>query len=137
MNRFILLSLFLATAALAQVINLSSNPGQTTADMLAARMNQELVRRVEEHKKLRDLLWNNPFGATPQQVLAALGTNAGRLFALSAENIRHVTACAQITGKTAADFGLTAEMSETPNAPNGNPWLVTINNDGTVTISEQ
>ena len=64
------------------------------------------------------LVWNNPGGATPQQVCDSFGTNAAALFQLSS---LLCTLIGSITGTT-------------PNpVPAG--WTVIANSDGTVTLT--
>jgi hypothetical protein len=63
-------------------------------------------------------IWNNPSGATPQQTVAAMGTNAAALFQLSS---LVCTLIGQITGTTPGIM------------PAG--WTYVANSDGSVTLT--
>lgn len=65
------------------------------------------------------LIWQNPYGLTPQQVFDALGTKAGLLLALSQQIVPLLEA---------------ADAEELPVLrPEG--VVITVNQDGTVTLS--
>ena len=70
-----------------------------------------------------NLIWNNA-NATPQEVMAALGTNAASVFALAALNNATIASAAGIGGVTPPSM---------PSIPTG--WTITPNNDGTVTVT--
>lgn len=101
-------------------------PAQAAFNDLAQRINIEIARRVGVHTELWALFWNNP-AATPQQIADAAGNKAALFFAISAENIQHINNLAAKVGKTAADF-MPSHLLSTPTR-------VTINQDGTVTIT--
>jgi hypothetical protein len=71
------------------------------------------------------LIWANPHGFTPQQVLTALGTNASLVFALSTLNAATVAGAATICGKSAPAL---------PGIPAG--YTAVVNSDGTVTVTQ-
>ena len=123
----VLLSLF----ASAQLID-SAKPEPTAAELAAQSVidavNAELSRRVAVHKVCFQTIWHNERpGATPAAVLAALGTKAALIFAVSGENVQHITRCAEFVGKTRADF-----ISDADCIP---PLAFTVHNDGTVTLN--
>jgi hypothetical protein len=70
-----------------------------------------------------NLIWNNP-SATPQEVFAALGTNAAAVLQLATLNNSTIASAATIGGATAPNM---------PSIPSG--WTVTPNTDGTVTVT--
>jgi hypothetical protein len=101
-------------------IDLSSSP----ASPLTMSVNSFWARIQLEFNRLNslltdgsDLVWNNS-GATPQEVVAAFGTNAAGLF--------------QLSGLLCGLIG--AITGTTPNpVPTG--WTITANNDGSVTLT--
>lgn len=95
------------------------------AESLVATLNTELAHRVTVHKQAYDVLWKDS-RATPEDILAALGTNARLLFAVSVENKNHLSRCAQLVGKTLDDF-LPPEYQTTPRG-------LVIHDDGRVTL---
>jgi hypothetical protein len=101
-------------------IDLSSSPVSPLTigvNSFWARIQMEFSRLNSLLTDGSDLVWNNS-GATPQQVVAAFGTNAASLFQLSA------LLCGLIGGITGT----------TPNpVPTG--WTITANSDGTVTLT--
>lgn len=127
---FILLALCSLLSA-QELIPTTPPPEKTAAekiaDSLIETMNAEVKHRVEIHKQIFDVVWHDE-RATPQQILAALGTKAKLLFQVSAANKAHLQTLATTVGKTLNDF-LPAEY-QTP------PLPFTIHNDGTVTIDE-
>jgi hypothetical protein len=70
-----------------------------------------------------NLIWNNN-NATPQDVIAALGTNAASVFALAALNNSTIASAASIGGVTPPNM---------PSVPTG--WTIAPNVDGTVTAT--
>lgn len=115
----------------AQLISstLTSDAKATTAaEQIISRINGEIERRVIMHRELFEQLWNNPNGAAPEAILAKLGTKAALVFALSAENLRHIDECAKLVGKTRRNFLTDAQI--TP------PHAFTIHADGTVTLAD-
>lgn len=134
MNRLAQLAVFagiiLAGLCLAQELIPTTPPPEKTAaekiaDSIVETLNGEIKHRVEVHKQLVDVLWHDE-RATPDAILAALGTKAKLLFQVSAANKAHLTTLAALVGKSIDDF-LPAEY-QTP------PLAFTIHNDGTVTI---
>lgn len=115
----------------AQLIGTPTPPPD--APTLAAQsvidaINQEITHRVAVHQTTYNTVWRNERpGCTPAAVIAAMGTNAKLVFAFAAENLAHIGNCAALVGKTRQDF-----ISDADALP---PVPVTINNDGTVTIS--
>jgi hypothetical protein len=101
-------------------IDLSSS----LADPLTISVNSFWLRIQAEFNRLNGLLndgsglvWNNS-SATPQQVVAAFGTNAASLF--------------QLSGLLCGLIG--AITGTTPNpVPTG--WTITANGDGSVTLT--
>jgi hypothetical protein len=92
---------------------------------LLTQLNTQLDARVQAHKGMFSDFWQNN-AATPEEILAAMGTNAHLLLSSAEENIRHIDAVAQLAGKTAADFLEPEEI-------NGLRPM-TANQDGTVTL---
>jgi hypothetical protein len=68
-----------------------------------------------------NLIWKNP-KATPQEVIAALGTNAAAIFGLANLNISTVSSAATLGGAAAPAI---------PSIPAG--WTLTPNSDGSIT----
>lgn len=113
----------LASMAVAQLITPPTPPpAQRIAAEIATTLNAEFDRRVALHLSLFGQFWNNS-EATPDEIAAALGNQAARLFQISAENSRHIDNLAQLLGKTKADY-----LPAVPRA-------VTLNANGTVTIA--
>jgi hypothetical protein len=101
-------------------IDLSSSP----VSPLTISVNSFWARIQLEFNRLNglltdgsDLVWNNS-GATPQQVVAAFGTNAANLFQLSG------LLC-----------GLIGTISGTAPNPVPTGWTITANSDGSVTLT--
>ncbi len=88
-------------------------------------MNAEAERRVGVHKDAFNAFWNSN-EATPQEIADKMGTNAGKFFALASQNVTHISACAQIAGKSLSDY-----LQPVDYLP---PHPVTVHQDGTVTI---
>lgn len=117
-------------SAHAQLIE-SAKPVPTNAELAAQSVidavNNEITRRVNVHKVCWTTIWHNEReGATPSAVLAALGTRAALVFAFASENLEHIDRCAQIVGKTRADF-----ISDADCIP---PLAYTAHADGTITL---
>lgn len=114
----------------AQLIAVTATP--PTAAELAAQsvidaVNAEITHRVKVHELCWETIWQNPRpGATPAAVLAALGTKAGLIFAFASENLDHIARCAQLVGKTRADF-----IADEDCIP---PLAFTLQSDGRVTL---
>lgn len=114
----------------AQLID-TPKPAPTTAELAAQSVvdavNGEITRRVNIHKVCWETIWKNERpGATPAAVLAALGTKAALVFAFASENLDHIDRCAQIVGKTRADF--------IPDSDCIPPLAYTVHADGTITL---
>ena len=71
------------------------------------------------HESLVKLVFDNRFGLTPQQVFDSLGTEAGKLVALSQALM---TFMSSVSGE---------EVTFTP------PVSYTVNEDGTITVNEE
>lgn len=67
------------------------------------------------------LVWENPYGLTPQEVFTALGENAGAMVAVSNATIAYINALAPEEKHIASK-----KPAET---------VLTVNEDGTVTLS--
>ena len=106
---------------------LDLTPEPETPEQIAARIAKELIRvpkqsLSEEFAKWRASmvkLWKNP-EATPEAILAAIGTDAAELFILSG---------AKVAFFESVKPGCTAEVSA---------WMTPfeMNEDGTVTLTE-
>lgn len=81
----------------------------------------DLFQSVKQrHQKLMRIVWQNPRGLTPQQVMDAFGTEAAELFSLS-------------------DALLNLIKTAKPDDPYGDtqiPYEFTIHDDGTVTVGD-
>ncbi len=104
------------------------SPATQTAKIIADEMNQEFDRRIHLHTRLFALFWRNP-DATPDQIAAALGNQALRLFQLSRENIENIDCLATLLGKDVSDY--------IPAADRLPPPTVTPNPDGTATLGTE
>ena len=102
------------------------SPATQAAKIITDEMNQEFKRRIFQHRNLFALFWRNP-DATPDQIAAAFGNQAVRLFQLSQENVEHIDRLATLLGKDVADY--------IPVEDRVPPRTVTPNRDGTVTIA--
>lgn len=99
-------------------------PEQPTPDELLRRARLTIDREINElftavlgtYTRLMAMVWRNPLGFTPQQVLDRYGTSAVELFRLAA------------TLRACINAAVPGTVDETP-AP------VTINPDGTVTVN--
>lgn len=103
----IIILLAFAASLHAQLIESTLTPDNlatTAAERIVTRINGELERRVAMHRELFTAIWSDPLGAPPETILAKLGAKASLVFALSAENLRHIDACAKLVGKTRQDF---------------------------------
>jgi len=98
---------------------------QKIALSLLERINTQIDSRVQAHKGMWSDFWQNN-DATPEEILAAMGTNAHLMLGSAIESVRHIDSVAQLVGKTAADFLEPEEI-------NGLRPMVA-NPDGTVTI---
>ena len=98
---------------------------QRIALSLLEKINSQLDGRVQAHKGMWSDFWQNN-DATPEEILAAMGTNAHLLLGSASESVRHINEVASLAGKTAADFLEPEEI-------NGLRPMVA-NPDGTVTL---
>ena len=98
---------------------------QRIALSLLERINSQIESRVQAHKGMWSDFWQNN-DATPEEILAAMGTNAHLMLGSAVESVRHIDAVASLASKTAADFLEPEEI-------NGLRPM-TANPDGTVTI---
>lgn len=117
-------------SAHAQLIE-TAKPEPTAAELAAQSIvevvNAEITHRVKVHQNCWEMIWKNQReGATPAAVLAALGTKAALIFAFAGENLENIERCAQIVGKTRADF-----ISDADCIP---PLAFTVHADGKVTL---
>jgi hypothetical protein len=92
---------------------------------LLGQLNTQIDSRVQAHKGMFSDFWNNN-AATPEEILAAMGTNAHLLLGTATESVRHINAVAQLAGKTVADFLEPEEIAGLR--------PMTANQDGTVTL---
>lgn len=102
------------------------DPSPQIAASVARQINSEINRRAQTTISLWNMVWNSK-SATPDQVVAALGKQAGLVFNLAAENVAHLTRAASLAGQPLNVY-LPAQYQTTPRA-------VTINSDGTVTLA--
>jgi hypothetical protein len=110
------------------LINLPTNQppaAQRIALSLLEKINGQLESRVQAHKGMWSDFWQNN-DATPEEILAAMGTNAHLMLGSAIESVRHIDEVAKLAGKTAADFLEPEEI-------NGLRPMVA-NPDGTVTL---
>ena len=92
---------------------------------LLGKINTQIDSRVQAHKGMWSDFWQNN-DATPEEILAAMGTNAHLLLGSAVESVRHIDEVAKLAGKSAADFLEPEEI-------NGLRPMVA-NADGTVTL---
>jgi hypothetical protein len=101
-STLILASLACTALCSAQLITVSEPvepPAQIVADAIFEGCNAALQDRVARIKNLWETLWENE-RATPAQILAALGTNARRVFqaaALARADLEAIAALANTT----------------------------------------
>jgi hypothetical protein len=98
---------------------------QRIALSLLEKINGQLDQRVQAHKGMWSDFWQNN-DATPEEILAAMGTNAHLLLGSATESVRHINEVASLAGKTAADFLEPEEIAGL------RPMVA--NEDGTVTL---
>lgn len=130
------LLILLASAAICSGQNLISvattppTPPQQVASLIITGANSSLITQVAQYKAWYDAFWNNPnqAQADPISNAAALGTNAVKIFAASAENVRHFIVIAQIAGVDISTI-LPVKYQGPPAG-----WVITPNSDGTVTL---
>ena len=127
----LLILILSATCAHAQLIASAEPPPPTAAELAAESIidviNSEITHRVAVHKAAFETLWKNTReGATPDAILAQLGTNAALVFQFSRENLDHINRCAKLIGKTRKDF-----LSDEECTP---PSELVFHANGTVTL---
>jgi len=101
------------------------DPTTSTLNLLSVALNRGITQRVNTYNQIFNLIWNNAQGLTPQEVVAALGTNAAVLFALAAQE-------QSILPAAVAQVNPVATVS-LPSPPAG--WTVTPNADGSVALT--
>lgn len=100
-------------------------PAQIAAGQIRQIARQQFVQLAAAGLRGFKLIWQNP-NATPQQVLAELGTDAAAIFALAKLNIETLTAAAQIGG---------APSPQMPSVPEG--FSTAVNPDGSVKLTSE
>jgi len=101
-------------------------PAVHIASSLLSMANHESERRAQFHQACFNAVWHNE-SASPEVILAAMGTNAARYLQAAAESVRHIAEIAAISGLTLDDVlpAISREM----------PHEVTLNEDGTATLA--
>lgn len=103
-----------------------NQPTEPTLEQKKERVSRRIKQRSTEtlfgligtYEELKNAVWNNPQGLTPQQVFDSLGTDASQLFSLSTVLVQTVNT---VQPNTLVD---------------SHPYNYTINEDGTVTVGE-
>lgn len=113
--------------SLIELPNTELPPAQKIALQLLTDLNTQLDARVQAHKAMWGTFWDNS-AASPEEILAQLGTGAHLLVKSQTESARHIGEVASWVGKSASDF-------LEPEHINGLKPL-TVHPDGTVTIDE-
>lgn len=72
------------------------------ADELLEGVNVEMQRRVDYRRVLHGRLWNSP--VPPDDIIAAMGTNAKLFCAITGEEVEHITRVATTASKTLGDM---------------------------------
>jgi hypothetical protein len=101
------------------------NPAAQAANQVVGLASQQFTQLQQAGKSGYTIIWNNPYGLTPQQVISALGTNAKMVFELQALNQSTLMSAANIAGVVAPVL---------PSIPNG--YTLTFNSDGSATVSQ-
>lgn len=89
---------------------------ERTKIRIARKSYETFQGLVGTYVELKQTVWENPQGLTPQQVFDALGTNGGELFSLSTLLV------------TTVNTVIPGTLTDT------HPYEFTINPDGTVTV---
>jgi len=131
MKTTLIILILSCASCFAQLIATPETPlptaAELAADAIVDAINAEIEHRVAVHKIAFETMWKNPRdGATPEAILAKLGTNAALVFAFSSENLNHIDRCAKLVGKTRKDF--IADADCTP------PRELVFHASGTVTL---
>jgi hypothetical protein len=95
------------------------------ADMLRL-VDAECRRRIGDHADWWSALWESE-EATPEEIVAAMGTSAALFFTIASVNKQQIATVAKVLGKSTAELGV-------PDKCMGTPKTVTLNPDGTATI---
>lgn len=115
---------------MAQIFPVIPETKPPVAEAIAAGLLREIEaearRRVGQHVDWWRAFWKST-EATPQQIASAMNGSAGLFFLISRINMQHITATAQLLGKTPQELGVPVECLSSPET-------VTVNPDGSVTI---
>lgn len=95
------------------------------ADMLRL-VDAECRRRIGNHADWWSAVWESE-EATPQEIVAAMGTSAALFFTIASVNKHQIATVAKVLGKSTAELGVPDKCMTTPQT-------VTLNPDGTATI---
>ena len=95
------------------------------ADMLRL-VDSECRRRIGNHADWWSAVWESQ-EATPEEIIAAMGTSAALFFTIASVNKQQIATVAHVLGKTTAELGV-------PDKCMGTPKTVTLNPDGTAKI---
>ena len=95
------------------------------ADMLRL-VDAECRRRIGNHADWWSAVWESQ-EATPEEIIAAMGTSAALFFTIASVNKQQIATVAHVLGKTTAELGV-------PDKCMGTPKTVTLNPDGTAKI---
>jgi len=101
---------------------------ESIAAGLLREVEAEAARRVGQHVDWWRAFWESP-EATPAEIASAMGASGALFFGIASVNMGHITAVAQMLGKTPVAIGVPVECLHTPQA-------VIVNQDGSVTIGE-
>jgi hypothetical protein len=88
---------------LVTVTTTQPTAAEVIANCLIERLNYELVSRARAHVQSYDEFWSHP-SATPDEILAAVGSNAATWLACASESVEHIGRLAAIVGKSVTDF---------------------------------
>jgi hypothetical protein len=100
---------------------------QEIATSLLSDINREAQRRAAMHRDSFCAFWYST-EATPQQLVAKMGTSATLFFQIAQANVEHIATVAALSGKQLSDFLQPSEYIP--------PKTITYNPDGTVTIND-
>jgi len=98
---------------------------QKLADHMLHTLNATLAERVHDHKRFYAKFWRA--SETPDNLLVAMGVNAGVLLTAAQENLEHISRLAAIVGDTLHDYILPVEYE---------PKRAFIVTDGVVTLAK-
>jgi len=96
-----LVMLVVSHAQIIPVTESTQDPAHVVAEAIAQGCNAALTDRVSRIKNLWETLWENE-RATPAQILAALGTNASKVFRAAALARTDLESIATLAGTTPA-----------------------------------